>query len=100
MIPIATKNGAISQGRETGGVLREGFDADMILIDLRSAHNIPVRTLSSSLLFSADSSDVYMTMCDGRILYENGEYKTIDEEKIKFDFMRVMADYFPNDFSN
>lgn len=100
MIPIATKNGAISQGREACGMIREGFAADMILIDLRSAHNLPIRSLSSSLLFSATSSDVYMTMCDGRILYENGEYKTIDEEKIKFDFMRVMADYFPSDTAN
>lgn len=28
------------------------------------------------------SSDVCMTMVDGRILYENGEYYTLDRERI------------------
>ena len=99
MIPIGTKNGAISQGRSGCGLIREGYAADMILVDLRGVSNLPVRSLSSSLIFSASSSDVFMTMCDGRILYENGEYKTLDEEKIKSDFMRVMGEYFPNEFA-
>jgi hypothetical protein len=30
-----------------------------------------------------------MTMCKGKILYEKGEYKTIDIEKIIFEAKRV-----------
>ena len=37
-----------------------------------------------------------MTVCDGRVLYENGEFKTIDAEKLKHDFKRA-ADSFYND---
>ena len=35
-----------------------------------------------------------MTMVDGRVLYENGEYKTIDVEKIKHDFKEIQKHYF------
>ena len=33
-------------------------------------------------VYSAQGSDVVMTMVDGRILYENGEFLTLDAEKI------------------
>ena len=32
--------------------------------------------------YSANGADVVMTVCDGKVLYENGEYKTIDLEKV------------------
>jgi 5-methylthioadenosine/S-adenosylhomocysteine deaminase len=31
-----------------------------------------------------------MTMVDGKILYENGEYKTIDIEKVRSEVERVL----------
>ena len=37
------------------------------------------------LVYSAQASDVVMTMVDGKILYENGEYLTIDREKALHD---------------
>ena len=29
--------------------------------------------------------DVTLNVCDGRVLYENGEYKTLDREKILYE---------------
>ena len=36
-------------------------------------------------VYSAQGSDVVMTMVDGRILYENGEFLTLDAEKILYE---------------
>ncbi len=44
----------------------------------------PSFDILSNLIYSAQSSDVRLTMVNGKILYENGEYKTLDEEKIKY----------------
>jgi len=35
-----------------------------------------------------------MTMVDGKILYENGEYNTIDIEKLKYQFRKITENYF------
>ena len=32
-----------------------------------------------------------MTMVDGRILYENGEFRTLDEEKVRADMKRAVG---------
>ena len=45
-------------------------------------HLIPNFGTEALLVYSAQSSDVKMTMVDGKILYENGEYKTIDKDRV------------------
>ena len=36
-------------------------------------------------MYSAQAADVCMTMVDGRVLYENGEFLTLDRERILWD---------------
>lgn len=91
---MAWENGAVSQGRHDCGRIEAGARADIILIDMDSLNNIPMYDPYSTLAFSADSRDVYLTMCDGRILYENGEYKTLDVEKLRADAKYTIAHYF------
>lgn len=80
---LATRGGAYAQGREGEcGMLRAGFDADLILLDFDQPHLTPVHHPISSLCYSARGSDVVMTMVRGRVLYENGEYPTLDLERI------------------
>lgn len=81
IIHFATRMGALSQGREDSGLIKEGYRADIILVDFENASNAPVRDPAQCIVYSAKSSDVTLTMCDGRILYENGEYKTLDVER-------------------
>jgi 5-methylthioadenosine/S-adenosylhomocysteine deaminase len=90
----ATKCGAISQGRNDCGEIAVGNRADIILIKLNDTHNMPLYDLYSTFAYSAASSDVYLTMADGEILYENGEYKKLDIEKIKRDFQKTVDNYF------
>lgn len=85
VLKTATVNGAKVQRRENCGELRVGNKADIIAISLDAPHLVPALDKKALLTYSAQSSDVAMTMVDGRILYENGEYKTLDKERIYFD---------------
>lgn len=94
VIDMATVNGAKAQGRDDCGRLEEGCRADIILIDLDAVNNIPYYTLPYSAVYSANSSNVKLTMVDGKILYENGEFPTIDIENVKYEMKEVCAHYF------
>ena len=93
-VKMATENGAKAQGRVGAGVLSVGACADIILIDLNAINTIPCFELADAFLFSANSSNVCMTMVDGQILYENGVFTTIDEEKLKFDFAKMINNFY------
>lgn len=82
---MATRNGALAQGRKDCGLLQEGYKADLIAIDLQRPHLIPALDIPALLVYSAQASDVCMTMADGRILYENGQYLTLDAERTMYD---------------
>ena len=79
-----TMAGAKAQGRN-GGILKEGMDADLIVVDLDQPNMHPIHDLLNNLVYSASGTDVLMTMVNGKVLYENGEYKTIDVEKTIFE---------------
>lgn len=85
ILKIATRNGALAQGREDCGLIDIGMKADFIVLDLDKPHMIPDFDTISNVVFSAQASDILMTVCDGDILYRNGEFLTIDEEKVKSD---------------
>lgn len=89
LLHMATRGGALAQGREDCGALEVGMRADAVLIDLNAVNMQPAEDLLSALVYSADTSNVLMTMCDGRILYENGEYKSIDIEQVRYNFVRA-----------
>ena len=76
---MATVCGARAQGRsETCGMLKEGLDADIALVDFSAPHLIPCHNVISGLVYSAKGGDVAMTMVRGKILYQNGHFPTID----------------------
>ncbi|MBQ7334906.1 MAG: amidohydrolase [Clostridia bacterium] len=94
MLPLATCNGAVAQGRTDCGRVEVGYRADLVLMDRHSIHNMPSYDDYAMLSYSADRSDVLMTMVDGRILYRNGEYTSIDEERLRREAQEVFAHYF------
>ena len=76
---MATVCGARAQGRAAEcGMLKEGMDADLCLVDFSAPHLMPCHNVLSGLVFSAKGGDVAMTMVRGRILYQNGNFPTID----------------------
>ena len=81
-IAAATSVGAKALGYENLGLLREGYLADLILLDMSGAHMSPCNDLESNLVYSAQGSDVCMTMVHGKVLYQNGEYTTLDPKLV------------------
>ena len=76
---MATVCGARAQGRAAEcGMLKEGMDADIVLVDFSAPHLLPCHNVLSSLVFSVKGGDVAMTMVRGKILYQNGKWPTID----------------------
>lgn len=78
----ATRAGALSQGRDDCGLIKEGFKADLTVVDTSLPNYHPVHDMPTNLVYSASGSDVCMTVIDGEVLYENGNYKSLDISKV------------------
>jgi len=90
VINMATINGAVLQRREKRGAIKEGYKADFIAINLSKPHLRPCLNVPALIVYSAAASDVCLTVCSGKTLYENGEYKTLDKEKIYYNAERAV----------
>ncbi len=82
---MATENGAKAQGRENCGRIEEGCDADIVLLDASAENVMPVYDPCAAAVYAAKGENVVLTMVRGEILYKDGEYTTIDIEKLKYD---------------
>lgn len=74
VIDIATKNGAKAVGRKGFDGLDNNQYADFVVIDINKPNMRPHNNLVSSLVYSASADNVIMTVVDGKILYDNGQY--------------------------
>lgn len=83
-LTAATTAGASAQGRQDCGRLKAGAKADLIVMDTSLPHMTPVHDMLNNLVFAAQGSDVCLTMVDGKVLYKDGEYLTLDIEKVKY----------------
>ncbi len=78
---MATKNGAKALGVDAGEI-KEGKLADIILVDIQTPHMTPLSNPLSNIIYSALGSDVDTVICDGKILLENKELTTLNEQEI------------------
>lgn len=85
---MATADGGKALGRETG-VIAPGYTADLILVDFSHLNLTPCHSVLSNLAYAAHGSDVRMNMARGRVIYKDGDFLTIDIERVK----REVADY-------
>lgn len=79
----ATLNGFKSQGRMDSGKIAVGQKADIIVINTDVPNMYPATDIACNLVYAAQGSDIKLTMVDGKVLYKDGEYLTIDIEKAK-----------------
>ena len=94
VLKMATVNGARLQGRPDTGNLEVGKKADIVAIDFDKPHLIPALDYPAMLCYAVQGSDVCMTMVDGRILYENGAYLTLDAERIRAEAHRALKELY------
>lgn len=82
-IAAATSVGAEALGYDNLGFLKAGYLADLILVKMDQPHMVPCHDLESNLVYSAQGSDVTLTMVNGKVLYHNGAYTTLDEKLVR-----------------
>ena len=83
VLHTATRAGAPSQGRTDCGKLAVGYKADLCVIDTDTPQFTPMTDAACNVVYAAQGADVRLTMVDGEVLYRDGEFKTIDIEKVK-----------------
>jgi 5-methylthioadenosine/S-adenosylhomocysteine deaminase len=86
VVRMATRNGSAALRHDTGE-LSPGKKADVITVDLGSQMFTPLfpeskAHLYSHLVFAANGSAVNTTIVDGKILYQDREFTTIDQGKV------------------
>jgi 5-methylthioadenosine/S-adenosylhomocysteine deaminase len=78
----ATRHGYRALGIADGGWLAPGNKADLIMIDLRRAHLVPLLRVVSCIVHQGQARDVEAVMVDGCWLMRNGALLTMDEAAI------------------
>ena len=70
---------ALGMGKSIGS-LTPGKRADVTIIDRRNAHMSPLRNPLQNVIYYANGGDVRTVIIDGRLVVEDGQMKTVDEE--------------------
>lgn len=84
---MATKYGAVAMRLNAGEII-EGKLADLILLNLHAPSFIPNHNLISNVVYAANGSCVDTTICDGKVLMEEGK---VEGEKIIMDRAKNVA---------
>ncbi|MDE6579226.1 MAG: amidohydrolase family protein, partial [Ruminiclostridium sp.] len=71
---MAAKGGALAMGLNDSDCLAEGKNADLIMIDLNQPNMQPLNSIGKNIVYSGSKSNVKMTMVNGKILYEDGQF--------------------------
>ena len=74
VLQMAVKGGALATGLTDCDCLAEGKKADLVVIDLNRPNMQPLNNIGKNLVYSGSKENVKLTMINGKILYENGEF--------------------------
>lgn len=74
VLKMATVNGAKAMGLYDCDVLDVGKKADLIMLDLNMPNMQPINNIKKNIVYSGSKINVKLTMINGKILYENGEF--------------------------
>lgn len=82
ILKAATIGSAHCMGLDECDVIDEGKTADLIVIDMHRPNMQPINNITKNIVYSGSKENVKMTMINGKIFYENGEFINTDIEKI------------------
>lgn len=86
VVEMSTIDGSKLLGMEKiCGSIEKGKQADIILIDLNLPHLLPLYNAYSHLVFAMNGSEVNTVIVNGKILMQDRELKTIDEEAVLYE---------------
>ncbi|TGC11347.1 amidohydrolase family protein [Methanolobus halotolerans] len=81
VLEMATVNGAKALSINSG-MLKEGYNADIIIVDMKQPHLSPAYDIASHMVYAANGKDVKTTIVNGKILMEDHEITCLDEQSI------------------
>lgn len=83
IVRLSMTGSAKVMGLSDCDVLAVGKKADIVAFDITDVNAVPFTDFAKFLCYSANPSNVRLTMIDGKILYENGKYSLgFDKEEI------------------
>jgi 5-methylthioadenosine/S-adenosylhomocysteine deaminase len=84
VLRMATRNGARCIGARDAGLLKIGCQADMVIVDMDNPRYVgaDVSNVPEFVVYAGSSRDVRATVVAGRLLYKDGEFLTLDSDKI------------------
>ena len=98
VLELATIEGAKALGLEQEiGSLEPGKKADLILVNMRKPHMVPIINPVVNLIHSGNGNDVETVIVDGRIIQQNGVIQTVDEANV-LDQAQVISDRIWKDY--
>ena len=74
VLEMACAGGAGAMGLHDADDIAPGKLADLVVIDLHRPNMQPLNNIARNIVYSGSKENVRMTMVNGRILYENGEF--------------------------
>jgi 5-methylthioadenosine/S-adenosylhomocysteine deaminase len=63
-------------------LIEVGNEADLVVLNMNSPHLMPVHSIISNIVYSANGSDVVSLIIQGNLLMKNRIILSLDEEEI------------------
>ena len=82
VLKAATVGSARAMGLSDCDIIAEGKQADLIVIDLFQPNMQPLNNIGKNLVYSGSKQNVKLTMCAGKVLYEDGEFRIGEEPAV------------------
>ena len=92
ILDLATRGGAAALHDPDIGSLEKGKKADFIALDLTTPNLQPVHNIVSNLVYAATGFENRLTVVEGRILYQDGRFTTVDYPGLCHE-MRAIRDW-------
>ncbi|WP_373525576.1 amidohydrolase [Nostoc sp.] len=101
VLRMATLGGAEALGlSDKIGAIKVGLQADLIQVQLKEPHLLPLYDVISHLVYAADAQDVDTVIVNGQVLMEKRKMFTVDPEKIRreatFIAQKIKAEFRPS----
>ncbi|MDO4300246.1 MAG: amidohydrolase [Clostridia bacterium] len=96
VLEMACSTGAKAMGINSD-CLREGKNADIIMLDLKRPNMQPINNIVKNIVYSGSKENIIMTMVRGKILYEYGEFNIGSEPRLVYEKCQQITERIKND---
>lgn len=83
VLDMATINGGLALSWPELGRLTPGGPADLTALDLDALNLAPMTSAASQAVYAATGHEVFLTMVDGKILYDNRKFPGMDYDALR-----------------